>query len=52
MMDAINNIFKEKEDCDINNSELILLIIDESTDVNVHKTFNSYVKCLNEINES
>ena len=52
MMDAITNIFKEKVDCDINNYEFIVLIIDVSTDVTVHKKLNSYVKCLNEINES
>ena len=52
MVDAINNIFKEKVDCELNNSEFIVLIIDESTDVTVHKKLNSYVKCLNKINES
>ena len=46
MMDAINNILEEKVDCDINNSDFIVLIIDESTDVTVHKKLNAYVKCL------
>ena len=48
MLDAINYILQEKVDCDTTNSEFIGLIIDESTDVTVHKKLNVYVKCLDE----
>ena len=48
MLNAINQILEEKVDSDINNSEFIGLIIDESTDVTVHKKLNVYVKCLSE----
>ena len=51
MLDAIKYILEEKVDCGITNSELNGLIIDESTDVTVHKKLNVYVKCLDEKKE-
>ena len=52
ILTAINDTIEEKVDCEINNSEFIGLIIDESTDVTVHKKLNVYVKCLNEDSNS
>ena len=52
ILDAINDVLEQSVDCDINNSEFIGLIIDESTDVTVHKKLNVYVKCVNEKSES
>ena len=39
---------EEKVDSDKNDSEFIGLIIDESTDVTIHKKLNVYVKCLSD----
>ena len=48
MLNAINHTLEEKVNSDIDSFELIGLIVDESTDVTIHKKLNVYVKCLSE----
>ena len=48
ILDSINETLEEKVDSDINDSEFIGLIIDESTDVTINKKLNVYVKCLSD----
>ena len=52
MLEAINSTLEEVVDTNMNNSEFLGLIIDESTDVTVHKKLNVYVKCLSSNNTS
>ena len=46
MLDAVNETVEEMVLSDINASTFIGLIIDESTDITIHKKLNVYVKCL------
>ncbi|KAL3878396.1 hypothetical protein ACJMK2_030752 [Sinanodonta woodiana] len=52
MLEAINSTLEEVVDTNMNNSEFLGLIIDESTDVTVHKKLNVYVKCPSSKNTS
>lgn len=46
MLDAINGTIEESIDNDIRYSDYLGLIVDESTDITIHKKLCIYVKCL------
>ena len=46
MLDAINATIEKSIDNDIRYSDYLGLIVDESTDITIHKKLCIYVKCL------
>ena len=52
MLDSVNDTIEEVILADINSSQFLGLIVDESTDITIHKKLNVYMKCLSkETNE-
>lgn len=47
MLDSVNDTIEETICRNIHSSDYLGLIIDESTDITIHKKLNVYVKCLN-----
>ena len=46
MLEAINDTIVEEIDTNLNSSKFLGIIVDESTDITIHKKLNIYIRCL------